>query len=56
MSWRCEITGMSREDCNNWPDLYSKITGDLVVKEASEKMIQSFDKPLNNIVLNNSSN
>ncbi|CAI8156740.1 MAG: Uncharacterised protein [Methanobacteriota archaeon] len=56
MSWRCEITGMSREDCNNWPDLHSKITGELVIKEPSEKIIQSFDKPLNNIVLNNSSN
>lgn len=56
MSERCEITGMSKEDCNNWPDLHSKITGDLVIKEASDQIIKSFDKPLNNIVSNNSSN
>lgn len=53
MSKRCEITGLSLKDCENWANLHSKHTGTYECQTPSDEMMFAFDKDLENTVSNN---
>ena len=53
MSKRCEISGLSLKDCENWAELHSKHSGTYECSTPSDEMVFEFDKHLENTVLNN---
>ena len=50
MTSECEITGLSQEDIDNWPDFHGHITGKLELSTPGEESLISFAKPLANTV------